>query len=72
MDKRNFLPGYPTDLNKSQMIHDLLTSYLANKTQTIYECENCGRIWIQVGQTNQFRSFYPDTKDTNGIFSSKK
>jgi len=33
------------------MIHDLLN--VVNTTQVIFECQNCGRIAIQVGQKNE-------------------
>jgi hypothetical protein len=71
--KKNFhVPSYPTDLKDSSMIHDLLSRKLVSNTQDIFECENCGRIAIQVGQTNQFKFFSPDTDDTKGILRGEK
>ena len=71
--EKNFsVPPYPTNLSVSSMIHDLFSSYLIDKTQDIFECENCGRIAIQVGQTNYFRFFSPDSPDTKGILNVGK
>ena len=64
------VPPYPTDIKDSSMIHDLLN--VVNTTQDIFECENCGRIAIQVGQTNQFEFYQPESKDTKGILKGKK
>ena len=67
---RKFLPPYPTDLKNSTVIHDLMVRRLMEATQEIFECENCGRIAIEVGQTNRFRFFSPDTDD-RGILGDK-
>lgn len=66
------IPPYPTDLKDSSMIHDLLLGVVVETTQDIFECENCGRIAIEIGQTNQFKFFSPDTNDTKGILNAKK
>ena len=69
--QQNFkVPPYPTDAKDSEMIHDLITE--KTSTQEIFECENCGRIAIQVGQTNEFKFFTPDSEDTKGILNGKK
>lgn len=66
--KSNFdAPPYPVDLDNSAMIHDLMTKVIVETTQDIFECENCGRIAIQIGQTSQFKFFSPDTDDSKGI-----
>ncbi|MCA0133943.1 hypothetical protein [Winogradskyella alexanderae] len=69
--KKHFqVPPYPMDLKESSMIHDLLN--VSDKTQEIFECENCGRIAIEFGNTNQFRFFTPESDDTRGILNGKK
>jgi hypothetical protein len=67
--KKNFLPSYPTNLKDSSMIHDVLARKLMETTQEILQCENCGRIAIEVGQTGRFKFFSPDSDDTSGILS---
>jgi hypothetical protein len=70
--EQNFsVPPYPTDLKNSDMIHDLLTGKLVATTQDIFECENCGRIAIQIGQTNLFEFFKPESDDSKGILKGK-
>lgn len=64
------VPPYPTDLKDSSMIHDLLS--VVNTTQDIFECDNCGRIAIQVGQTNQFEFYKPESDNAKGILKGKK
>ena len=66
--KKHFtVPPYPTDIKDSSMIHDLLSDKLVESTQDIFECENCGRIAIQVGQSDRFKFFSPDSDDGKGI-----
>jgi hypothetical protein len=66
------VPPYPTNISDSSMIHDLFSSILIDSKQEIFECENCGRIAIQIGQSNRFNYFSPDSKDTKGILNPKK
>ena len=66
--KNNFdIPPYPTNLKESSMIHDSLN--IIDKTQVIFECENCGRIAIQIGQTNEFKFFSPDSDENKGLLN---
>lgn len=66
------VPPYPTDVKDSGMIHDLLSGVIVDTTQDIFQCEMCARIAIQVGQSNQFKFFSPDTDDTLGILNGNK
>jgi hypothetical protein len=65
------VPPYPTDLSDSSMIHDIISTLLIDKKQDIFECENCGRIAIQVGQTNHFKFYKPETDNTKGILGGQ-
>jgi len=70
---QNFVvPPYPTDLKDSSMVYDLYSSSFIDATKTIYECESCGRILIQVGKTEKFKSFKPETDDTKGILKGQR
>lgn len=70
--KQNFtVPPYPTDVSDSSMIYDLLSTSLSKSTQDIFECENCGRIAIEIGQTNHFRFFRQDEEGERGILNTK-
>ena len=55
----NFIPA---DTDTAGAIHDIVAGYFILKESiTIYQCEQCGRIWIQEqAQSNTFRSFAPD------------
>jgi hypothetical protein len=63
------VPPYPTDLPDHEMVWDLIHNSFIEKTRTIYQCESCGRIWIQRGLTDNFISFKPETKDWQGILN---
>lgn len=71
--KTNFnVPPYPIDLKDSSMIHDLLSNKFIDSMKTIFECENCGRIAIQLGHTEYFKFFNPETDDTIGILNGNE
>jgi hypothetical protein len=61
------VPPYPTDLKESSMIYDSLS--LNEVVQEIFECQNCGRIAIEIGQTNMFKFFKPESDDTKGVLN---
>ncbi|RYE25935.1 MAG: hypothetical protein EOP51_02190 [Sphingobacteriales bacterium] len=55
------------EMDDAAIIHDLLICKLLDITQTIFECESCGRIAIQIGQDNHFQFFLPEEKNVTGI-----
>lgn len=68
--KRNFNADYPDNLNDSQMLGDLVTNRYTNLFKKIYQCENCGRLFIQERNgENKFISFHPDKSDWKDILS---
>lgn len=58
--KQNFNEGYPQDLTDTQMIGDIFSFRIMDFKKQIYQCVNCGRILIQIGNTNRFTSFVPE------------
>jgi hypothetical protein len=71
--KDNFLvPPYPTNLSDSSMIHDIISSLLIEKKQDVFECGSCGRIAIQVRQTNHFKYYKPESDDSKGILNRQE
>ena len=68
--KNNFnVPPYPTDLKNSSMLHDLIVQKLLKVNQDVFQCENCDRIAIQIGQSDKFKFFSPDSENSDGLFS---
>ena len=65
------VPPYPIDISDSAMIHDIISDLLVDKKQDIFECENCGRIAIEVGQTNHFKFYKPEHEDAKGILGGQ-
>jgi len=55
-----FFKGYPEDLTDEQLINDIFSRKISESTKQIYQCVNCGRIWIQIEDTNRFTSFMPE------------
>lgn len=55
-----FGADYPTGLADSSMASDFLFSKFLDNSQYIYQCENCGRIAIQIGDTRQYQFFLPE------------
>lgn len=44
-------------LRNSDLIHDLLTREILACTSDVFNCENCGRILLQQGQENRFKTY---------------
>lgn len=58
---KHFNEVYPADVQPSGMIHDVLTDRLMEITLGMFECDSCGRLWIQENPTkNKYRGFAPD------------
>lgn len=66
--REHFGPMYPTDLPLGAIIADAYP-YLT-KSRRLYECEQCGRLWLQA-QLNQDRlvSYVPESKE-RGVLRS--
>ena len=67
--ERKFTDLYPKDLELQSIISDAfpLTKY----ERTMYECEVCGRLWVETEvHSNNFVSYLPETS-IRGIFKSQ-
>lgn len=69
--ENHFSNQYPRDLTDTQMICDIFTSKVTDLGKDIYQCQNCGRIWIQKGHTDRFTSFMPDDDDWKDILTAE-
>lgn len=65
-----FSPAYPTHISNSDVIFDIVSRHERRFESDIYQCEKCGRIKIQVVQTNSFASFKPEDDRFQSIFES--
>lgn len=66
-----FGPQYPQDLPDDSIADEILGSLYANAMKTMYQCEKCGRIFIQKGESHRFTIFKPefDNEDWRNILS---
>ncbi|WP_224995121.1 hypothetical protein, partial [Cesiribacter sp. SM1] len=69
--KNHFSEQYPKDLTDTQMIYDIITSKLFDLNKKVYQCENCGRIWIQKGHSDRFVSFTPENDEWKDILTAE-
>ena len=67
-----FSKSYPTDLSDSSIIDDIISKHKTEYEGELYQCENCGRIKIQVQDKNQFASFIPEDDNFRDIFKKYK
>ena len=65
----NFSDPYPMGLQYSSMVHDLFLRYYIDQARKIYQCENCGRILIQIGKSQQYSSFKPESDNWRNILA---
>ncbi len=52
----------------NSIVFDLISRHTLNYESIIYQCEKCGRVKIQVGNTNNFLSFAPEEKNWADLF----
>src|SRR5208337_1153392 len=58
--RRHFLESYPRDLSHGSVVHDYFNGLFVEHLVTVYECEECGRLWVQRSVSdNQFVAFVP-------------
>ncbi len=57
-------------LTDIQMADDAGSEFLLQGHQAIFQCENCGRIAIEIGRTSHFRFFKPERDDSMGILDT--
>ncbi|MBT5021103.1 MAG: hypothetical protein HON04_20420 [Planctomicrobium sp.] len=58
---KHFNEMYPTSEPLGEMIHDVLFSRLMDVTLGMFECDECGRLWVQESPTvNKYKAYSPD------------
>jgi hypothetical protein len=62
--REHFLPGYPADVSDDGMLSDAITGVAARLKRDVYQCELCGRLYVQTSSTtNTFVVFVPESPD---------
>lgn len=68
---RNFLPAYPRDVSVESLISDYLSGFDERFVLQVFECENCGRLWVQEQpQADSYFSYSPDSSVLNRVLAS--
>lgn len=70
--RRYFSNSYPADLPNASIVSDIVSRYEVDYEGRLYQCENCGRIRIQVQDKNLFVSFAPEDEAGLNIFKRFK
>lgn len=71
--RRHFLEMYPQDLPNGAVFLDFVTSLLLEFLDDVYECEACGRLWVQrPGTDNAFASFVPEAGRAERVLQSPR
>lgn len=59
---------YPADATDAEAVHDILFAAVIGVRRTAYECESCGRLWLQAGvDTERFRGYAPEEPGTGAL-----
>lgn len=70
---RNFLPGYPRDVDDEGMISDLLSGFEERFLVNLYECENCGRLWLQQEpRSTKYVSYSSESRKPRRLLGSRR
>jgi hypothetical protein len=66
--KKYFSETYPTNIDNSSIVFDIISAQNAVFEGYLYQCDNCGRIKVQVQDKNLYASFVPEDENYIGIF----
>ena len=67
-----FRGDYPEELDISNFISDHIAGYSGKFGRHIYECEQCGRLWLQYDRPgNRYTSYMPET-EIRGVLRSQE
>jgi hypothetical protein len=59
---RHFGPEYPRDGVLPEVVEDYLQRAQEDLLRTVYQCERCGRLWVQdLHESETFHAFTPET-----------
>jgi len=66
------LAGKRDGANHKSAVRRIITPHCLKYMVTIYECEACGRLWVQRSTKSQeFASYIPELPETKGILKSE-
>ena len=68
----SFGETYPQELDLQSIIYDLLTNKMLLSTRSIYECENCGRIFIEKRHEEARLVSYVPEGESRGVLQSQR
>lgn len=58
---QHFGDRYPRDLLNREVLHDFMVGFFLSRSLGVYQCEQCGRLWIQEAPYGDaYRSFQPE------------
>lgn len=61
--EEHFTSAYPKNVKLLDIINDTIAASSAAFNHTMYECEVCGRIWMQtIARNNVFVPYFPETE----------
>lgn len=60
-------PKFHLGLPETDLLNDLIVAQLMIRSRTSYECERCGRLWVE-SQGDKFDCYLPESGRPNGPF----
>jgi len=66
--KNYFSETYPTSISDSSIVFDIISVQDRIFEGDVYQCENCGRIKVQIQDKNLYASFVPEDDNYKEIF----
>ncbi len=71
--RRHYNEAYPRDLPHGAVFHDFVSILLVEYLDTVYECEACGRLWVQrPGTDNEFAAYVPEAGKPERVLRSSR
>lgn len=67
-DAAQFVVGQLKGKSLSEIVFELIYPFWNNYDRQIYECEICGRLWVQLGD-NSYVAYQPETHERHVLWS---
>jgi hypothetical protein len=74
-DKGEWIAQFPwlQDKKNGAVIWGIMTQYCLKYPVDLYECENCGRLWVQKGvRSQEFVSYMPESSEIRAVLQSER
>lgn len=69
--EQTFPGGWAQNWSDAQLIEEVMSSPFWRYHRDVFQCEQCGRLWVQIGRANHYASFVPESPEGQNILAAR-